>query len=103
MSRAGDLVLDSQRDSKGVTTGADVLCMSCGYNLRGLLAGGQCPECGEPIGPSLRPDRLRLADPSWLAKIVHGLRLIYVAMLATPPPSAIAAHSALLRSEPYYG
>lgn len=27
----------------------DVACVQCGYNLRGLARGGQCPECGGPI------------------------------------------------------
>lgn len=26
-------------------------CGSCGYNLKGLAAGGVCPECGTPIRP----------------------------------------------------
>ncbi len=31
----------------------DIACMGCGYNLRGLLADGKCPECGGAIAPSL--------------------------------------------------
>lgn len=31
----------------------DVGCMQCEYNLRGLLAGGRCPECGTPVARSL--------------------------------------------------
>ncbi len=27
----------------------DLMCLSCGYNLRGLARRGDCPECGLPI------------------------------------------------------
>ncbi|MCI0363701.1 MAG: hypothetical protein L0219_07440 [Phycisphaerales bacterium] len=27
----------------------DLLCVNCGYNLRGLMTGGNCPECGRQI------------------------------------------------------
>ncbi len=40
----------------------DVACAGCGYNLRGSLAAGKCPECGRPAGESLwpltRPDKV---------------------------------------------
>ncbi|MEZ6083758.1 MAG: hypothetical protein R3E58_07400 [Phycisphaerae bacterium] len=31
----------------------DLECIACGYNLRGLTAGGNCPECGHPIKQTL--------------------------------------------------
>ena len=31
----------------------DVGCFKCGYNLKGLPRGGNCPECGGPIRQSL--------------------------------------------------
>ncbi|HNO77135.1 MAG TPA: hypothetical protein PKN33_03660 [Phycisphaerae bacterium] len=31
----------------------DTECNACGYNLRGLTAGGNCPECGHPIKRTL--------------------------------------------------
>ena len=31
-----------------------VHCIRCGHNLTGATIGGTCPECGEPIDPSLR-------------------------------------------------
>jgi hypothetical protein len=37
------------------TIGGDVHCRSCGYNLRGLQTGGQCPECAADIAASLTP------------------------------------------------
>ncbi len=42
---------------------ADITGVRCGYNLRGLDPAGVCPECAAPVGPSLRSDLLRYADP----------------------------------------
>ncbi len=44
-------------------------CIRCGYNLRGLLSDGKCPECGSAIEPSLRPAYLRLSPPDALARL----------------------------------
>lgn len=33
----------------------DIVCSACGYNLRGLLPDGKCPECGTPIAESVTP------------------------------------------------
>jgi len=48
----------------------DLLCRGCGYNLRGLLPTGRCPECAMVVANSLSPSSLsaneakhfRLAD-----------------------------------------
>lgn len=64
----------------------DVACIFCGYNLRGLLPTGRCPECGSPIADSIRGDFLKFADPAWLDKLRLGTSLklwnILVAILA---------------------
>jgi hypothetical protein len=40
-------------EPRGTPRDADVYCLGCGYNLRGLAgegeAGGRCPECGRPF------------------------------------------------------
>lgn len=40
-------------EPRGSLRDADVYCLGCGYNLRGLAgegeAGGRCPECGRPF------------------------------------------------------
>lgn len=54
----------------------DLSCTSCGYNLRGLRAGGLCPECANPIDRSLRGDLLIYADPAWLRRLHLGVRLM---------------------------
>jgi len=29
-------------------------CAQCGYDVSGSVVGGTCPECGKPVGDSLR-------------------------------------------------
>jgi len=41
---------------------ADALCESCGYPLRGLAPGGDCPECGRSIDASHPRHRV---GPPW--------------------------------------
>lgn len=53
-----------------------LLCMECGYNLRGLPADGNCPECGTLIRHSRRNADLLYADVDWLASIVRGQQFI---------------------------
>ncbi len=55
-------------------------CRACGYNLRGLQAGGICPECAAPIAPSLRPDRLSSADAGWLERLQAGALLLLIGL-----------------------
>lgn len=60
----------------------DVPCVRCFYNLRGLSPDGACPECGNPIGPSLDPTRLVFADPRWLRDVTRAIELLYRALPA---------------------
>ena len=57
----------------------DLTCAACGYNLRGLAAGGSCPECGQPVATSLY-DR-SVARPHWLRCVGLGSLLIGAGML----------------------
>jgi len=57
---------------------ADVPCLCCRYNLRGLLPDGLCPECGTPI---IDKSRLRFAAPHWLKRLSRGLLLLLVAAI----------------------
>jgi len=70
--------------ARAATLVADVPCAKCDYNLRGLAAGGRCPECGESVTSSLRPNRLLFADRVRLTRIARGLTLIYMTMIAIP-------------------
>ena len=54
---------------------ADVECAECGYDLRGLLPYGNCPECGTAIYFSLDETamkRLEKADPRWVRTLAYG-------------------------------
>lgn len=58
-------------------------CRSCGYNLRGLFIGGNCPECGRTIGGGRRERQSNLIDApkSWLLALSAGLWLMCGAWL----------------------
>ncbi len=53
----------------------DILCIGCGYNLRGLEPSGRCPECGLSVADSNRGDFLFFSDPQWLRKVRFGATL----------------------------
>lgn len=56
----------------------DLVCVRCGYPLRGLPPGGRCPECGSGIQQSLSASTrfLRHAPPGWLASLAAGAALM---------------------------
>lgn len=59
----------------------DLNCVTCGYNLRYTLSTGTCPECGEPVDTSLRPDLLHMAQPAWLGKLRKGMNWLITAIV----------------------
>jgi len=68
-------------DENGIVN-ADVTCRGCSYNVRGLHQGGKCPECGTPVGLSIRGNLLRYSDPAWVDKLSRGVDLILWGLLA---------------------
>ena len=50
-------------DDDGRILEDDLACLACGYNLRGLLPDGACPECGTAVGRSTHGNLLRFCDP----------------------------------------
>ncbi|MDB5320005.1 MAG: hypothetical protein JWN40_1636 [Phycisphaerales bacterium] len=46
---------------------ADLPCSICDYNLKGLAANANCPECGQPVGRTLRFGLIH-GDPAWLRR-----------------------------------
>jgi hypothetical protein len=46
---------------------ADLPCSACDYNLKGLPADANCPECGQPIARTLRFGLIH-SDPAWLRR-----------------------------------
>lgn len=59
----------------------DLACVRCGYNLRSTLPTGTCPECGEPVDTTLRPDLLHQANPGWLGALRKGSHWTVVAII----------------------
>lgn len=59
------------------TIAADLQCIHCGYNLRGLQPAGRCPECGGPIEDSRQGHLLRYAEVEWLKRLRFGTALKY--------------------------
>jgi hypothetical protein len=51
----------------------DTPCRKCQYNLRSLSVEGRCPECGTPVGLSIKGDLLRYSVPSWLRTLRRGV------------------------------
>lgn len=68
-------------NKKDAASASDLLCVHCGYNLRGLVPDGRCPECGTLIARSIRGDLLSAADPAWLTRVSQGQTLIYAAFV----------------------
>lgn len=50
-------------------------CMSCDYDLRGLNAAGNCPECGIPVAMTASPYAALIADPVWLGRMLASIRI----------------------------
>lgn len=63
--------------------GADRLCPGCGYNLRGLMMGGNCPECGRGIQVNeVSRDMLVAGDIAQRRLLAIGLALLALSPLA---------------------
>lgn len=64
------------------------LCRKCGYELRGLRTGGNCPECGEPVrsrrpAMGVRDGTMTDADPRYVETLRWGFVLMSVAVMAS--------------------
>lgn len=59
----------------------DLNCVRCGYNLRSAFATSNCPECGEPVETTLRPDLLHMASLNWLGRLRKGANWIVTAII----------------------
>src|SRR5512145_2761759 len=81
----------------------DVQCVSCGYNLRGLLPEGRCPECGTAVGRSTRGDFLRFCDPTWVEKLASGMNWIVANLIVAVVVGAAAGGLAVAAQNQNYG
>jgi hypothetical protein len=62
---------------------ADLKCIRCGYNLRGLPANGACPECGTAVGRSFLGDLLQFSPPEWVDQLAGGMNWILVGVVVS--------------------
>jgi len=58
-----------------------IACHGCGYNVRGLLRDGLCPECSTPVEQSIKGDLLKFRNPAWLDRLARGLLIIIISLL----------------------
>jgi hypothetical protein len=56
-------------------------CLACGYNLRGLPRGENCPECGQPIARSLQGNLLRFSSPEYIATLHRGTIIVQASLI----------------------
>lgn len=56
-------------------------CVSCSYNLMGLMGDSLCPECGTPVANSLRDNLLINSSPVYLARIHKGVFLVQAGII----------------------
>ena len=56
-----------------IEPGNDLICITCGYDLRELPRSGDCPECGLAISRLENSDQLARADPHWLSVVARGM------------------------------
>jgi Zn finger protein HypA/HybF involved in hydrogenase expression len=57
--------------------GPRLLCTACGYDLRGLVLDGRCPECGTPVSESLARGSRRVFKPGAPVAAEQGVNCVH--------------------------
>ncbi len=81
----------------------DHTCLRCGYNLRGLDAASNCPECGLEIERSLRGGRLEFSQPAYLQRLRRGADLILTSFILFLPAALALAFLSFSTPRGYSG
>jgi len=71
---------DSAKPIQSSTIDSDLPCRQCGYNLRGLMGSGACPECGHAVAESARRNLLRDSDPSYATNLEAAVVLMIIGL-----------------------
>lgn len=71
---------DSTKSIQSSTIDSDLPCRRCGYNLRGLICSGACPECGHAVAESARRNLLKDSDPSYAWALAVGAVLMILGL-----------------------
>lgn len=72
----------SSASSAQASVAGDTCCIYCGYNLRTLPSGGQCPECGQAVAPSLEGNRYSVSDGWFALRLRAGALAVSITCLA---------------------
>lgn len=62
--------------------GIDLPCCQCDYNLRGLTADGECPECGTRVAYVTGGYYLQHAAPEWVRRMARGALWLIITVIA---------------------
>ncbi len=80
-----------------------IACRACGYDLVGLQNGKQCPECGSPVGISIRGDLLSHSRPDWTRHVGQHVRIGGLLLMALPVVLAVGLVVAMRAGRPVSG
>ena len=67
--------------SVGETITVNLPCLKCGFNLLGIARRANCPQCNKPASESAKANRLHLASPAWVGKVVAGFNWITIGVI----------------------
>ena len=79
-------------DDDGRILEDDLTCLHCGYNLRGLLPEGDCPECGTAVARSTHGSLLRFCDPDNNEQFLQLKIGDWIRSVAEEYPNAMLEH-----------